>query len=68
MKRLLLLLLVPLLLVSCSRPHRFTKGERDDAGRWDVVPTKIKMDALLSTDFVVNEITPDKPKEDNKNE
>ena len=27
MKRLLLLLLVPLLLVSCSRPHRFTKGE-----------------------------------------
>ena len=48
--------------------HRFTKGERDDAGRWDVVPTKIKMDALLSTDFVVNEITPDKPKEDNKHE
>lgn len=27
MKRLLLLLLVPLLLVSCSRPHRFTKSE-----------------------------------------
>jgi hypothetical protein len=27
MKRLLLFLLVPLLLVSCSRPHRFTKGE-----------------------------------------
>ncbi|MBQ8718890.1 MAG: branched-chain amino acid ABC transporter permease [Clostridia bacterium] len=48
--------------------HRFTKGERDDAGRWDVVPTKIKMDALLSTDFVVNEVTPDKPKEDNKHE
>ena len=48
--------------------HRFAKGERDDAGRWDVVPTKIKMDALLSTDFVVNEITPDKPKEDNKHE
>ena len=48
--------------------HRFAKGERDDAGRWDVVPTKIKMDALLSTDFVVNEVTPDKPKEDNKHE
>ena len=48
--------------------HRFAKGERDDTGRWDVVPTKIKMDALLSTDFVVNEITPDKSKEDNKNE
>ncbi len=27
MKRLLLLLLVPLLLVSCARTHRFTKGE-----------------------------------------
>ncbi len=48
--------------------NRFTKGEADDAGRWDVVPTKIKMDALLSTDFVVNEITPDKPKEDDKHE
>ena len=39
----------------------------DDTGRWDVVPTKIKMDAILSTDFVVDNIepdTPDKPKED----
>ena len=48
--------------------HRFVKGERDDTGRWDVVPTKIKMDALLSTDFVVNDIKADKPKEDHKNE
>lgn len=39
--------------------NRFAEG--DDTGRWDVVPTKIKMDALLSTDFVVNEIKPDKP-------
>ena len=48
--------------------NRFTKGETDDTGRWDVVPTKIKMDALLSTDFVVNEITPDKPKEEENHE
>ena len=34
----------------------------DDAARWDVVPTKIKMNEILSTDFVVNESTkaPDK--------
>lgn len=37
-----------------------SKGEGDDSGRWDVVPTKIKMDALLSTDLVVNDIKPDK--------
>lgn len=48
--------------------NRFLKGEADDTGRWDVVPTKIKMDALLSTDFVVNEVEADKPKEDAKNE
>ena len=36
------------------------KGETDDSGRWDVVPTKIKMDALLSTDLIVNEVSPDK--------
>ena len=46
------------------------KGD-DDTGRWDVVPSKIKMDALLSTDFVVNDIVPDKPdnaKEDESHE
>ena len=48
--------------------NRFAKGETDDTGRWDVVPTKIKMDALLSTDFVVNEVTADKPKEDRNHE
>ncbi len=45
---------------------KFSKGEVDDTGRWDVVPTKIKMDALLSTDLIVNDPTPDKPKEDEK--
>ena len=40
-----------------------SKGDADDTRRWDVVPTKIKMDALLSTDFVVNDVEPDKPKE-----
>ena len=42
------------------------KDDADDTGRWDVVPTKIEMDALLSTDFVVNEVTPDKPTEEDK--
>ncbi len=34
----------------------------DDAARWDVVPTKIEMNEVLSTDLVVNESTikPDK--------
>ena len=34
----------------------------DDAGRWDVIPTKIDMDEVLSTDLVVNEsvVAPDK--------
>ena len=38
----------------------------EDSGRWDVVPTKIKMDAILSTDFIVSDETKvDQPKEDN---
>ena len=48
--------------------NRASSGDADDTGRWDVVPTKIKMDALLSTDFVMNDVTPDKPKEDDKHE
>ena len=45
--------------------HKHKKNkDRDDTGRWDVVPTKIKMDAILSTDVVVNNYEPDKPKED----
>ena len=49
------------------RAKNQNKPSGDDTGRWDVVPTKIKMDAILSTDFVVNNIEPDtsdKPKED----
>ena len=53
-------------LIAKLTKNRFAKGDTDDAGRWDVVPTKIKMDALLSTDFVVSDPTPDKPKEDEK--
>ena len=36
--------------------------DADDEGKWDRVPTKIKMDELLSVDFVVKEsvIDPDK--------
>ena len=48
------------------RRGKAARGDADDTGRWDVVPTKIKMDALLSTDFVVTEIKADKPKEDGK--
>ncbi|MBP3315126.1 MAG: branched-chain amino acid ABC transporter permease [Clostridia bacterium] len=36
------------------------KHDSDDASRWDVVPTKIKMDAILSTDIVVNDPQADK--------
>lgn len=42
------------------------KHDTDDTGRWDIVPSKIEMDALLSTDFVVNEVKPDKPTEEDK--
>lgn len=42
------------------------RSAEGDAKRWDVVPTKINMDELLSTDIVVNDSKPDKPKEDNK--
>lgn len=50
---------------------KFSKGknDRDDAKRWDVVPTKIKMDAILSTDIIVNDPEADKadkPQEDKK--
>lgn len=36
------------------------KHDPDDSSRWDVVPTKIKMDAILSTDIVVNDPQADK--------
>ena len=38
----------------------------DDAARWDVVPTKISMDEVLSTDIIVNEsvVKPDKEGKD----
>ena len=49
-----------------NKLSRKKKEDVDDTGRWDVVPTKIKMDAILSTDFVVNEVKPDKPTEEDK--
>ncbi len=33
----------------------------DDLGEWDVIPTKIKTDEVLSTDFVLMTFDPDKP-------
>lgn len=40
--------------------HKNKQHDRDDTKRWDVVPTKIKMDAILSTDLVVNDPEADK--------
>ena len=38
---------------------------KDDGAEWDVIPTKIEMNEVLSTDLVVNEstVTPDKEEE-----
>jgi hypothetical protein len=33
--------------------------ERNDSGRWDVVPTKIEMNEVLSTDVIVKESVSD---------
>ncbi len=35
----------------------FKKDTESDSARWDVVPTKIEMNEVLSTDFIVNEST-----------
>ncbi len=35
-------------------------AERNDSGRWDVVPTKIEMNEVLSTDIVVKESVSDR--------
>lgn len=42
----------------------------DDAGAWDKIPTKIKMDEILTVDITAQEsvMTPDKPTEVNKHE
>ena len=45
-----------------TRNKFLNKKDVDDSGRWDVVPTKIEMDAILSTDIVVNDPKPDKAK------
>ena len=44
------------------RKHRDASHEIEDAGHWDKIPTKIKMDELLSVDIVVREsvVEPDK--------
>jgi hypothetical protein len=44
---------------------RFKKNDpaviKDDGGAWDVIPTKIKTDEVLSTDFALTTYEPDKP-------
>ena len=48
------------------RPHVPSK-HKDDEAKWDRVPTKIKMDEVLSVDFQVDSpYTPDKPGKENK--
>jgi branched-chain amino acid transport system permease protein len=50
------------LLTKLRRKHKDSSVDIDDEGKWDRVPTKIKMDELLSIDVVVKEsvIDPDK--------
>ena len=48
------------------RPHSPSK-HKDDEAKWDRVPTKIKMDEILSVDFQANSpYTPDKPEKEGK--
>jgi branched-chain amino acid transport system permease protein len=48
------------------RPHVPSK-HKDDEAKWDRVPTKIKMDEVLSVDFQVDSpYTPDKPGKEKK--
>lgn len=49
------------------RPKNDPSIVKDDAASWDKVPTKIKMDEILSVDLKVgNEFTPDKPSKGDK--
>ena len=41
---------------------------RDDSGAWDVIPTKIKTDEVLSTDITLTSYEPDKPDRGGNNE
>ena len=41
---------------------------RDDSGAWDVIPTKIKTDEVLSTDLALTSYEPDKPDRGGNNE
>ena len=48
------------------KPHNPSKN-KDDEAKWDRVPTKIKMDEILSVDFQSNSpYTPDKPEKEDK--
>ena len=48
------------------RPHVPSK-HKDDEAKWDRVPTKIKMDEVLSVDFQsTSPYTPDKPEKEEK--
>ena len=38
------------------KPNHDPSSVRDDAARWDVVPTKIEMNEVLSTDIVIDKV------------
>ena len=45
--------------------HKDASHDAGDEGKWDRIPTKIKMDEILSVDFVVKESVKDPDKEEN---
>ena len=54
-------------LIARLTKNRFSKHDADDTKRWDVVPTKIKMDEVLSVDLQVSSpYTPDKAGKEDK--
>ena len=51
------------LVTKLLRKHKDSSVDIDDAGHWDKIPTKIKMDELLSIDVIVKESVADPDKE-----
>ena len=56
-----------LILARISKKKPDASVTRSDEAKWDRVPTKIKMDEILSVDFQANSpYTPDKPGKEEK--
>ena len=55
------------LIAKIKKGKKDPSADADDTARWDVVPTKIPMDEVLSTDMTPqSEYTPDKPSKEGK--